>query len=444
MRRLSQLSARDLLFAFVPAVLLIGAVLWVAQHFVRPAPPRSLTMSAGAPDGAYGQFAQRYKAILARDGVELKIRSSSGAVENLARLEDPQSDIDVALVQSGLVRDEAPEGLVSLGSVFHEPLWVFYRGDEVLERLSDLRHKRVAVGAEGSGTRRLALAVLAESGISRATAKLVALGGDAAVNALQAGQVDSIMLIAAPESEALRRAAKVPGVRLMNFVQAEAYARRNASISHVVLPRGTLDLQRDIPPQTYDLISPTAMLIARADLHPALVSLLLGAVTEVHGGDGLLQKAGDFPAVREDEFRVLASARRYIKSGPPFLQQYLPFWIAVLADRLIVLIVPLVALAYPLMRITPALYAWRIRSRIHKLYGELRLLDDEVHENHDEGLRAEYAARLDRIEDEANHRRVPLAYASELYDLRQHIQFVRNELDRYTPPAPTSLAKENI
>jgi TRAP-type uncharacterized transport system substrate-binding protein len=348
----------------------------------------------------------------------------------------------VALVQSGLLGEEPAEGLVSLGSLFYEPVWVFYREDATapsperrLDRLTDLRGRRIAIGNEGSGTRRLALQLLAGSGVSGKNATLLSIGGDEAIKTFVSGQADAIFVISAPEAENVKRMLLVPGVRLMSFVQAEAYSRIYPALTRVVLPRGALSLERDLPRENYQLVAPTATLVAREDLHPALVSLLLGAATEVHGSSGLLQKAGEFPSAREQDFPVAPAAQRYYKSGPPFLQRYLPFWLAVLADRLIILIIPLIAVAIPLMRIMPGLYAWRIRSRIFKLYGELRMLEDEVRGQHDARQHATYLERLADIEDEANRRRIPLAYAGELYDLREHINLVRLELERLRSPS---------
>jgi len=441
LRHLSQLSLRDMIAVLLPALLVIGGVLWAAHYFVKPAPPKSLTISSGADGGAYHGFAMQYREILARDGVDLIVKSSAGAVENLERLRDPDSGVDVALVQSGLLGEEPADGLVSLGSLFYEPVWLFYREDPGLpaadrdidrriDRLTELRGRRIAIGNDGSGTRRLALQLLSGSGISGKNARLLSVGGDEAIKAFLGGRADAIFVIAAPEAENVKRMLTSPGVRLMTFVQAEAYTRIYPTLTRVVLPRGALSIERDLPREDYQLVAPTATLVAREDLHPALVSLLLGAATEVHGRSGLLQKAGEFPSAREQDFPVAPAAQRYFKSGPPFLQRYLPFWLAVLADRLIILIIPLIAIAIPLMRIMPGLYTWRIRSRIFKLYGELRLLDDEVRTNHNAAQHATHLERLAHIEDEANRRRIPLAYAGELYDLREHINLVRRELER--------------
>jgi TRAP-type uncharacterized transport system substrate-binding protein len=437
LRHLSQLSFRDMLAVLLPVLLVIAAVVWIAHYFVKPAPPRSLTISSGADGGAYYGFAMRYREILARDGVDLIVKPSAGAVDNLERLRDPESGVDVALVQSGLLGEEPADGLVSLGSLFYEPVWLFYREDASqpvterrLDRLTDLRGRRIAIGNDGSGTRRLALQLLSGSGVSGKNATLLSVGGDEAIKTFLTGKADAIFVISAPEAENVKRMLLAPGVRLMSFVQAEAFTRIYPALTRVVLPRGALSLERDIPRENYQLVAPTATLVAREDLHPALVSLLLGAATEVHGGSGLLQKAGEFPSAREQDFPVAPAAQRYYKSGPPFLQRYLPFWIAVLADRLIILIIPLIAIAIPLMRIMPGLYAWRIRSRIFKLYGELRLLEDEVRARHNPDQHSDYLARLAHIEDEANRRRIPLAYAGELYNLRAHINLVRQELAR--------------
>ena len=270
LRRPSQLSLRDMLAVLLPALLVIGGVLWVAHRFVQPAPPRSFTISAGTDSGAYFGYAMRYREILARDGVDLIVRPSAGALENLERLRDPESGVDVALVQSGLLGEEPADGLVSLGGLFYEPIWIFYREDPRLpaldrrfDRLTDLRGRRIAIGNEGSGTRQGALQLLSASGVSGKNSRLLSIGGDTANKAFLGGRVDAVFIVSAPEAEVVKRMLSAPGVRLMSFVQAEAYTRLYPALNRVVLPRGALSLERDLPREDYQLVAPTATLVGK-------------------------------------------------------------------------------------------------------------------------------------------------------------------------------------
>ena len=432
MRRLGipKISLRDLLATAGPAALLVVAGFWLAYQFVEPAPPKHLLISSGAPDGAYHAFAERYRDILARNGIRLEIRASSGSIENMSRLKDEASGVDIAFVQAGIAQEDEDSELVSLGNVYYEPVWVFYRGGRTLDRLTQLKGKRVAVGGENSGTQLLALQLLIASGFEPDEPGLVTLGGEAAEAALQKGEVDAVFFIAAPEAAAIQRLLRIADIRLMNFAQAEAYTRRLPYLSVVKLPEGSADLVRNLPPSDTLLVAPTAHLVARTSLHPALASLLAQALVEVHGKPGLFNRSGEFPAFRDSDFPHSDVAQRYYKSGPPFLRRYLPFWVAVLADRLIVMLIPLFALLIPAARFAPTLYAWRIRSRIYRSYGELKYLEQDIQKNFNAEKTGEYMEKLDRIEAQANVRPIPLAFTSELYSLREHINLVRDTLLR--------------
>ena len=423
------LSLRDLLATAWPIVVITAMGFAVAYQFVEPAPPRHMSISTGGESGAYYLFAQRYAALLARNGVTLEVKTSAGSVENLDRLRKGQTD--VALVQGGIAAPATSDDdvtLASLGSVSYEPVWLCYRGERTFDKLHQLAGKRIAVGAEGSGVRGLALQLLAANEIPANSKHLLSLAGLKAAEALQQGKVDAAFIIAAPEAPVVQVLLRSPGVRVMSFSQADAYTRRFPFLSKIVLPHGAIDLVRDKPPQDTTLLATTANVIVSGDLHPALVSLLLQAMGEVHGNSGFFQTAGEFPADRDHSFALAADAQRHYKSGPPFLQRYLPFWIAVLVERLFVLLLPLFALLLPLLKIAPSLYTWRVRSKIFRCYGDLKFLENDLQQHYRAAQHQEYLGRLDRIEADALQRNIPLAYSDLLYTLREHINFVRQQL----------------
>ncbi|MBI4203921.1 MAG: TAXI family TRAP transporter solute-binding subunit [Betaproteobacteria bacterium] len=425
-KNLDHISLRDLIVAIAPLVLIVVAAFWIAYQFVKPAPPAALAMTTGTEGGAYRAYAERYREILARDGITLELRPSSGSIENLRRLADETSGVDVGFIQSGSGAAADAPGLVSLGSLYYEPLWVFYRGNVVLDRLSQLKGKRVAIGPEGSGIRKLALQLLSANDAEQQPTTLLDLGMAAAAKALQKREIDAAFIIAGPDSAVVQELLRADGVRLMSFSQAIAYTRLFPFLSSVVLPQGAIDLARNIPGRDTTLLAPTANLVAREDLHPALMSLLIQAATEVHGHAGLFQRTGEFPAPVAADFPLSEEAKRFYKSGPSFLQRYLPFWIAVLVQRMLVMLVPAIAVLIPLLRILPSLYAWRIRRRIYRWYGELKYLELELERNREPAQISEYLARLDTIEQRVSKLKVPLAFSNQLYTLRQHISFVRD------------------
>jgi hypothetical protein len=336
----------------------------------------------------------------------------------------------VGFVQGGLTGGKTPDKLVSLGSVFHEPLALFYRGETPLGTLSELSGNRLAIGLEGSGTHALALILLKANGIEPGGAtELLNIGGEEAAQALLGNKVDAAFLMGdSATPPIMRKLLWTPGIRLLNFAQADAYSRRYPYLSKLDLPMGAFDFGKNFPPQDIHLIGPTVELVAREGLHPALSDILIEAAREVHGGATLLQRAGEFPAPLEHEFRISDDARRYYTSGKSFLYRSLPFWLASLVDRLLVVVVPVVVLLIPGLKLVPTLYSWRIKSRIYRWYGILIALERSMLAQPTPEERAGLIKRLDDIEAEVNKMKMPLAYAEQFYVLRDHIGFVR---DRY-------------
>ena len=440
--RAGLLSFRDLLATAWPIVLITAIGFAVAYQFVAPAPPRHLTISTGGESGAYFAFAKRYADILARNDIALEVKKSAGSYENLDRLK--KNEVDVAFVQGGIPMPEVAEGdppMLSLGSVYYEPVWVFYRGEQTFDKLHQLAGKRIAVGAEGSGIRGLALQLLEANDIATDSKHLLPIAGLNAAEALQQGRIDAAFIIAAPEAPVVQVLLRSPGVRVMSFSQADAYTRRFPFLTRITLPRGVVDLVRDNPPQDTVMLATTANLIVSESLHPALASLLLQAAGEVHGKSGFFQHAGEFPAYKDHSVELSADAQRHYKSGPPFLQRYLPFWLAVLAERLLVMLLPLFALLFPLLKLAPAIYTWRVRSKIFRCYGELKFLENDLRQNYDPARHMEYFGRLERIEEDANTRNIPLAYTDLLYTLREHINLVRKKLRLLEAAPAQSVAK---
>ncbi|HZX30182.1 MAG TPA: TAXI family TRAP transporter solute-binding subunit, partial [Rhodocyclaceae bacterium] len=431
--KVALLSLKDLMATAWWIVLITGIGFVIAFRFVQPAPPNHIVITTGGEGGAYYQFAGRYAAILAKNGIALEVRPSNGSLENLQRLE--KGEAEVGFVQGGVLK--VPEGepdyafeespLKSLGSVFYEPVWVFYRGHRKLDRLTELKGKRIAIGQEGSGVRQLAQQVLEANDIPPGE-HLLPLAGLKAAEELQQGRIDAAFIIAAQEAPVVQVLLRSPGIQVMSFSQAEAYQRRFPFLTKLTMPHGVVDLVRDFPADDVTLLAPTANLVVRGDLHPALQSLLLQAASEVHGGVGFFQDRGEFPAYKDPLLPLSAEAARYYKSGAPFLQRYLPFWLAVLIDRLIVLIVPIVALLLPLIKVAPAIYTWRVRSKVFRCYGELKFLENDLKQHFEDARLPEYRERLDAIDEEASTLPVPLAFTDLVYTLREHINLVRATL----------------
>jgi TRAP-type uncharacterized transport system substrate-binding protein len=421
----------DLTQTLAPLLLLSAIAIFAALHFVRPAPPSTVTIASGPAGSRFNLVAQRYQKILARNGIKLVVLTTQGSQDNLKRLLTAKSGVDIALVQTGTAPDGDASDLVSLGSVFYVPLTIFYRGP-VLTRLSELRGRRIAIGPAGSGTRSLALALLKANEIdATGPTQLLDLEGEAARTALLDQQVDAIFLTgdsAAPETT--REMLHAPGIRLFDFPQADAYIRRFRYLSKLELPPGAFDLGENLPPTPINMLAPTVELLAHSSLHPALSDLLIEAAIDVNGGASLLQSAGQFPTPAAHDFPISEDAARYYKSGKSFAYRYLPFWLASLLDRAVVVFLPVVLVVIPALRYLPALYNWRIKSRINHRYRQLMALERMSLGDLSAKQRSLLLERLSHIEKGVISLKIPGSHADQLYVLREHMQFVHENLSR--------------
>ena len=439
--KITTISWSDLAHTLGPILLASAAAIWLALHFVRPLPPSTLVMSSGPKGSSFERTAERYRAILAEKGIDLKIIHSAGSLQNLDRLSEPHAHehYDIALVQAGITETGAAKqgadtrNLVSLGSMFYQPLTVFYRGRRRISRLSQLEGRRIAIGKQGSGTRLLALALLDGNGIgTQGPTQLLDLDGDAARQALVDGRVDAIFLSgdSAPPAT-IRAILHTRGIRMFDFPQADAYARVFPFLHKLHVPAGTFDLGANLPRRPITLLAPAVELIAHADLHPALCDLLIQAAQRVHGGATRLQYAHEFPNTYTYTFPLDSEAASYYKSGGgSFAYRYLSFRWASLVTRIAAVLVPIVVILIPGLRYLPNLYAWRVNSRIHRRYGELMALERESLQVLTPERRVALLERLDEIERSVILRKIPGSHAEQLFQLREHIRFVRRNLNR--------------
>ena len=439
----SLLTLRDLALTAGPFVLLAAALLVAAYLVLQPTPPHRVVLATGVDQGAYAEFGKRYAELLKKHGIEVVLRPTQGAADNLALLRDAASGVDLAFVQGGgdgqtpddaeADSNAAPDAhLVSLGSMFYEPVWLFYREAAAqrlvkapqLTSLAQLAGARLNIGAPGSGAPPLLRRLLAANAIAPDAITLLQQPTTPAVVDLLDGRIDALALASAPESLMVQMLLQTPGIRLFDFAQAEAYSRRFPFMSPVLLPRGVVDLARDRPAADVRLVAPTAALLARDTLHPALVQLFVQAAQQVHGAAGWFQRKGDFPNAGNTERPLAAEAQRLYRNGVPWLQHYLPFWLANLADRMWVVLLAIVAVLIPLARVLPPLYEFRVRSRVFRWYAQLRAVELALGQRSSAVLLAE----LDQIEAHVGHISMPLSYTDELYALRGHIQMVRHRL----------------
>jgi TRAP transporter TAXI family solute receptor len=413
--------------------------------FVESPPPRRIVIATGGPAGAYYGFGRQYAELLKKDGITLEVLETEGSVDNLRLLTDEQyaagyprlaklgtSRVDVAILQSGVAGPEDGKRLEALGSLYREPLWIFYRGDKPLHLVSELAGKRLSIGPEGSGTRVAALEILKANDVAPPAGgdKLGELKSKDAAEALKKGEVDAAFFVAAVEASYVKDLLAADGIRLMSLTQHEAYQRRYRHLSGVVVPAGLVDLGKNIPAEDTHLIGPTAMLVVRKDFHPELVWLLLAAATKVHGKPTLLTQPGEFPSGALVDLPLQEDATTYYKSGPPMLHRIMPFWAASQVDRLKIMIIPVVMLLMPLVRLAPPLVRWRTRRKIYLWYNSLRDIDEKLIAGISMQDLKHELARLREIEEQVAAVDVPLSYMEEFYNMRFHLQMVRNKLEK--------------
>jgi TRAP-type uncharacterized transport system substrate-binding protein len=406
---------------------LVAIFLGASILVVETLPPRTIVMATGAEGGANYEMGIRYQKILTQAGVTLQLRPTAGSLENLALLHDHQSGVSVGFIQGGTTSKKESPDVDSLGSVFYEPLWLFYRS-EIGDGIQALRGRRMSIGPEGSGTRALALELIKRLKLADSLGNLFDFTPQVAAEKLIAGDIDLAFIVTSWDSPVVQRLMTAKGIELANFPRADAYVALYPFLNKLVLPAGVGDLSINRPPADVMLLAAKASLGVRADLHPAIQHLLLSAAVQIHSQPGIFQKAGQFPAAESIDLPLSDEAQRFYKTGRPFLQEHLPFWIATLAERVLVVFVPLAALLYPMFKFLPQIYDWIMRSRIVRLYDEIRLLESEMDVQGQEHDTDVMIAKLALLDERANSLRLPRDYAIMVYTLRSHINLVRSRL----------------
>ncbi|MEE4377953.1 MAG: TAXI family TRAP transporter solute-binding subunit [Candidatus Competibacteraceae bacterium] len=412
------------LYGPVSLIVLFSFVL--AFQFIKPAPPDSVRIATGSTEGSYYAFAQQFAEVLAREGIQLEVVATGGSVDNAQLLSDGQ--VDLAFIQGGVASKAQSQNFEALGSMYFEPLWLFHQADLNLDRLPALRGLKVGIGDAGSGTAALVEQLLSANGVDARNATLQAISSSSAASALKRGELDAAFYVISPTNLLVQELLENDQIKLASFSRAAAYVQRFPYLSVVQLAEGAVDLASNNPNRTIDLLASSAQLVAKPDLHPAIVDLLLVAAEQLHGQGGWFETAGQFPSDQFLDFPLNKEAARFYKHGPPLLQRFLPFWAASLIDRLKIMLLPLIVLLMPLFKIMPPLYQWRMRSRIYRWYRELENVNLSWSDSQAPDRREQAINELERIDNEVLHIEVPLSYSEHLYHLRQHIQLVRQKI----------------
>ncbi len=399
---------------------------WFAARFIEPTPPKEMTIAAGAVGGDYYRYATQYKEALAAQGMTLHILETAGSMENIDLLKDGKADL--AFIQSGLANEENAAYIEALGGLYFEPIWVFMRNEIGSGKdLQKLKNARIAIGAAGSGTNESARQLITLNKMDKTTT-LLEISGEEAVSALKSGKVQAAIFVAKPSAEIIQKQMRDKTLHLLSFQRANGYTSTYPFLSKVTLSEGVIDMAENIPAQDIALLSPIAQLTAHKDFHGALKTLLVSTSMDIHKDPTLLSKKGRFPTLDYVDMPVASEAARYFKYGPNFLQRFLPFWLADMISRMVVMLIPLLGVMLPLIKLASPTYRWRTRSKIYKWYKSLKKMEEKATTG-DTDI-AEALASLSKIDKEVKKTIVPLSYADELYNLRLHIQMIKDHLKR--------------
>jgi hypothetical protein len=408
--------------------LVVVASFWFASRYIEPPPPKRFILAAGPASGDYYRYANSYKNKLADEGITVEVIETAGSLENVGLLVEGKAD--VAFIQSGLETKESRKKIETLASLYYEPLWVFSRKNDLREKdLHNLHDNKLAIGTKGSGTNAIARQLLELNKIIGKTT-LIDFSGKEASKALQEGRVDAAFFVARPESPYIQELLHKKNIRLLSFQRAQGYTHLLPFLSKVQLNEGVIDMAADIPDDDVYLLSPVAQLASRTDFNGALKTLLVGASMKIHGNADIFSAKGQFPSLDHVDFPIAEEAARYFKYGPNFLQRFLPFWLADMINRMVVMLIPLLGVMLPLLKIASPVYRWRTRSKIYKWYKSLKKTEETAIAGDSELKEA--LASLERIDAEVKKTEVPLSYADELYNLRRHIQLIKEHLQKNT------------
>jgi TRAP-type uncharacterized transport system substrate-binding protein len=428
-----RISRRFIVIAAIIVVALTALGIWLTFSVLRPTPPHSVAMAIG-PQGSFeAEVGKRYRELFARDGIDLRLVPSAGAVESAARLRDPKSGVSIAIIPGGITNREESPRLVSLGTLFYEPLWIFSH-HHLLETREQLPDLRISIGPEGSASHKLALEFLARIGVFERKSTMLSLTPQESSAKLLNGDIDVAVFMDAWETPAVRQLLVAKDIDVVPVPRADAFVDLYPFLNKLVLPAGVADLAQNRPPTDVLMVAPKASLVVREDLHPAIQYLLLEAASQIHSQPGVFRKEGQFPAAESIDLPLSTHARQFYKTGSPFLQRNLPFWLAVLAQQLLVLLVPLMGVLYPLLRFSPKIFMSIQSSRVYKLYSELKQLERQLASAESTKDNKDFSERLGTLEDRASRLWVPASLTPMLYHLRLHIRLVREKAERRAIP----------
>jgi len=418
---------KDFFKIWLPILLLIALSFFFTYRFTMEKPKNEISIATGREGGAYYRYALEYKELLKQDNITLNIVTTAGSIEVIKLLKEKK--VDLGFVQGGTVDKESKKVLHSLASIYYEPVWIFYRGDE-LTYLNELKNKRIAIGEEGSGVRPVAMELLNLNGIDKSNSDLYNYSTKKSIQKLKSGEIDVFFAIASPQSETIKSLLLDKNIKIMNLKRAKAYRQAYFFYKVLTLGEGSINLQENIPSQDIQLLAKTAFLAANDGLPSRLERLVLRKAKEIHSQKGVFEESNEFPNQLNLEIPIGKDAKRYLENGDTFLERIFPYSIAQQIDRFKLLIIPILTLLIPFFKGALPLFRWTTRRKIYKWYEKVGTLDKGITTLSKEELiknREELEQLLNQVKEETN---VPLSYMGEYYDLMLHIDMIIIQTDK--------------
>lgn len=410
-------------------ILLLGLLIWSLV----PTPPKKIIITTGAENGLYYRFGQQLTRELAKEKITLEVLPSAGSLENIERLNQANTQVHVGILQGGVGQVSENPKISALASVFDEQVWIFYRKTafkEPLTKLTQLHHKKVSMGPQGSGTRDLGLKLLKLNEIDPQSEnpmiQLKDFTASQSLKALRANELDAVMLVSGPQAPIVLEYLRSQDLAVMSFEQADAYTVRLPFLKKVTVPRGVINLSEDLPKKDIAILAAPAAVVVHEDIHPALITPLMRATQSTIGQLGLLQKEGEYPSDNGFAWPHNDDSKHYLKNGASFLHRHLPFWSVVWVDRAIRIILPLLAILIPLFNYLPKLISMSVDAKTSAVYKKLRALELAVATNPQKSWKEDWQV----LQSQALAMRVPKKYAVKVYELRMYLEMVRDRLSQ--------------
>jgi NMT1-like family len=422
----------------------ILSVLMVVWWYMDPPPPSHFAMATGAPGGSQYELGQKYASFFEEKGIKIHLVPTTGAVENLSLLTDGSRKVQAGFIQAGTVEPDILEakGVVSLGAIDYTPIWFFYRGPyrkeidlEALNgRLKNFPNSKISIGTPGNGTFLQTTRLLEAAGVNTKDPQFVHLSGQKSVDAILKGEIDGAFIADLHSAKNVMKLINEPSIHFSSFKWGAGFARVLPYLQILSLPAGGVSVAQKIPPENVDLLVTTTHLVVDENLHPAIQYLFIAAAKEINGKPSFFAHRGEFPSFKNSGLPESPVFQRYEQNGQPWLMNYFSFWLAELINRLAVIVLPFLVIAYPILSSLPKLRAERIHKKINGIYGALKDYEFALSKDYDPERISEYLIKLDHLEYRALKLKVPKSMSTDYYALRTNINYVRDCLNRGEKP----------